>query len=109
MVMLAVTTQLPIISCTLEFLDEDELVTLAELAICYKLTSQFFMVAVAKAFMKKYLNKVDRGIFFVFYEDLDFRNIEKNTINILASQHSHLLTPAYLNYKNILQAFAVNH
>lgn len=60
------------------------------------------MVAVAKAFLKKYLNRVDRSVFFVFYEDVDFRNIEKNTINILASQHAHLLRPAYLAYSGIL-------
>jgi CRISPR/Cas system-associated endoribonuclease Cas2 len=60
------------------------------------------MVAVAKAFLKKYLNRVDRSVFFVFYEDLDFRHIEQNTINILASQHSHLLRPAYLAYRDIL-------
>jgi hypothetical protein len=36
--------------------------------------------------MKKYTNRVDRSLFFLFYEDPEFQSIEKNTISKLATQ-----------------------
>lgn len=59
---------------------------MAEIGLATILNSKLFKVAIVKAIMGKYLNKVDRSMFFLFYEDKDFLSIEKNTINSLANQ-----------------------
>ena len=59
---------------------------MADIALTANSNSKLFRVAIVKAIMGKYLNKVDRSVFFLFYEDQDFLSIEKNTINSLANQ-----------------------
>jgi hypothetical protein len=66
--MLASTTSLPIINLTLSFLGEEELQVIGEMGVrgCSGL---FFRVAMGRLLLARYLNRVDRGVFFVFYED----------------------------------------
>ena len=92
------TSQLAIINTTLSFLDLDDLTNMTEIAMEHHLNSNLFRVAIVKALMGKYLNKVDRSVFFLFYEDQDFLSIEKNTINTLAQQTTSFLGKIYQGY-----------
>jgi hypothetical protein len=78
---------------------------LGEVGLRCGVETALFRVALARAFMGKYLNRVDRTVFFIFYEDVDFRSIEKHTSNILASRHSALMIQGYNSYKQLFKAF----
>lgn len=102
---LETTNTLTIIEGVLDFLDLEEIISIGELVLSCGVKTKFFMVALARAFMGKYLNRVDRSVFFVFYEDVDFHNIEKRTSNLLASSQSSLLAHEYFSYSEIFKAF----
>lgn len=99
---------LRIIEGVLDFLDLDEMTAMGELALRCGGRNKLFEVALAKSFMGKYLNRVDRSVFFVFYEDVDFHKIEKRTSHLLASSKPSLFAHHYLSYQNIFQAFNIN-
>lgn len=79
------------ITTFLNFLDPEELAVVAEVGLAGHRTQKFYRIAVAKMFMSCYLNRVDRSIFFLFYENPEFQNIEKITINALANNHYEFL------------------
>ena len=78
---------------------------MAEIGLVASSNSKLFKIAIVKAIMGKYLNKVDRSVFFLFYEDKDFLAIEKNTINSLANQDLGFLRQTYYGYHRLLEAF----
>ena len=66
---LASTSQTGVISSVLDFMQLEELSDMADIALATNLNSKLFKMAIAKAFLGKYLNRVDRGVFFMCYED----------------------------------------
>jgi hypothetical protein len=102
------TNHTALVTATLDFLGLEELTAMAEVDLAASLDSRLFKVATAKAFMGNYLNRVDRGVFFTFYDDQDFRCIEKNTINVLASHSYPFLVQAYQAYQTLFQAFSAH-
>lgn len=59
-------------------------------------------------FMSSYLNRVDRSIFFLFYEEPDFQHIEKHTINALAYNNFQFLEKSYHSFQAVLQQFSAH-
>lgn len=53
--------------------------------------------------MSKYINRVDRSLFFLFYDEPDFQSIEKSTINVLAIRQYPFLEKSYHQYQDILK------
>lgn len=73
-----------IITTFMSFLDSNELQEIVDAALKANRSETFFRVAVAKHFVSSYLNRVDRSIFFLFYEETEFQAIERQSINTMA-------------------------
>ncbi len=95
------------ITTFLNFLDPEELSAIAEVGLVGKKTEKFYRIAIAKMFTSCYLNKVDRSIFFLFYEEPEFQNIEKTTINALACNHFEFLEKSCYSFRTILQEWTI--
>lgn len=62
--------------CFISFVDPHLLGYVAELALLQGRPEPFFRLAAAHAFMHTYINRVDRSLFFLLYEDPQFLAIE---------------------------------
>ena len=52
--------------------------------------------------MQKYVNRVDRGMFFYFYDDAEFQEIEKRTTTLLATTNHQFLYSSQVAVKEVL-------
>ena len=78
---------------------------MAEVGLSSRSESVLFRVAIGKAFTAQYLNRVDRSVFFMFYEDQDFRFIEQNTLHRIVTTSYDFLNQAYRNYQSLFRPF----
>lgn len=61
-----------------------------------------FRIATARVFLQKYVNRVDRGMFFYFYDEEEFRSIEQRTTTLLATNNYHFLYEAHAQFQQLL-------
>ena len=56
-----------LITVFLSFLDDAQVAVLATAALRHNREHKFYKIIVAKLFMQRYMNRVDRSLFFLFY------------------------------------------
>lgn len=91
-----------LLSIFISFLDDTQVAVLAETARCMNRQEKFYKIIVAKHFMASFLNRVDRSIFFLFYEHPLFATIERASTNSLAANLHPFLLQAEIRFQAAL-------
>jgi hypothetical protein len=67
----------------ISFLGPPEIEAIANTAISSQKTQFFYKVAIAQHFLNRFINKVDRTNYYLFYEDPEFKSIERQHLMYL--------------------------